>query len=255
LRCGLGAFVAALLLLPAAALRGEGKKPPGAKPRLIVAVPLGVAPGTPARVTLRGVGLDTATEVRCHEPKGAAKLLGKGPAPGAGRKEDVPLVGDTQVEVEVTLPAEYANPTVSLGVVNAAGESNPVQVLVDRDPVVAEKEPNGGFAQAQEIRPGQTVAGVVGHAQDVDLYRFAGRAGQRVAAEVLASRLGSPLDPILTLYDAAGHALAADDDSAGAADPRVAVTLPRDGTYYLAVADANDQGGPAHVYRLLLRAK
>ena len=247
-------LLAAFLLLPAA-LRGEGKKPTVEKPRLIVAVPLGVAPGAPARVTLRGLRLDTATEVRCHEPKGSARVVAKGKAGGYSRKEDVPFVGDTQADIELTLPAEYANPTVTLGLVNTAGESNPVTVLVNRGPVVAEKEPNGGFAQAQEIQPGQVVAGTVDRPQDVDLYRFAGRAGQRITAEVLASRLGSPLDPFLTLYDAAGHALTADDDSAGSADPRVDVTLPRDGTYFLGVADANDQGGPAHVYRLLLRVK
>ena len=45
---------------------------------------------------------------------------------------------------------------------------------------------------------------------------------------------------------------AASDDAEGA-DPRVTFTLPRDGVYHLSLIDAHDQGGPAFVYRLLVR--
>jgi hypothetical protein len=31
--------------------------------------------------------------------------------------------------------------------------------------------------------------------------------------------------------------------------------LPKSGAYYVGVIDANDQGGPAYVYRLSVRAK
>jgi hypothetical protein len=31
------------------------------------------------------------------------------------------------------------------------------------------------------------------------------------------------------------------------------VTLPKTGTYYLSLLDAHDQGGPEHVYRLVVR--
>ena len=51
--------------------------------------------------------------------------------------------------------------------------------------------------------------------QDVDVFRFEGRAGQRVVAEVLAARLGSPVDSFLTVYDAQGRVLAANDDHGG----------------------------------------
>ena len=38
-------------------------------------------------------------------------------------------------------------------------------------------------------------------------------------------------------------------------DSRLEVTLPRDGPYYVSVIDAHDQGGPAHVYRLIVRSR
>jgi hypothetical protein len=37
-----------------------------------------------------------------------------------------------------------------------------------------------------------------------------------------------------------------------AADGRLAA-LPEAGTYYLSLSDAHDQGGPAHVYRLIIK--
>jgi len=128
--------------------------------------------------------------------------------------------------------------------------------LVDQTPVIAEVEPNNSFTQAQSIAIGQTVAGVMDRGFDVDVYRFEGKAGQRVVAEIFAARYGSPLDSILTLYSADGQLLAANDDLDGTTtDSRVKVLLPRDGAYFLAVIDANDRASSAHVYRLSLRTE
>ena len=68
-----------------------------------------------------------------------------------------------------------------------------------------------------------------------------------------AARYGSGLDAALTLYDAAGQQLASNDDRGDNLDPRLEVTLPRAGVYYLSLIDAHDTGGPAHVYRLVVR--
>src|SRR5207248_10303875 len=108
---------------------------------------------------------------------------------------------------------------------------------------------------AQPVTPGQEVQGAIGQKQDVDVYRFEGKAGQQLVAGVLAARYGSALDSFLTLHDGEGRTLASNDDSDGSPDSRVERRLPRDGTYYLSVIDANDQGGPAHVYRLALRLR
>jgi hypothetical protein len=86
----------------------------------------------------------------------------------------------------------------------------------------------------------------------VDVFRFDGNAGQKVICEVFAARFGSPLDSILTLYHAKGGQLASNDDE-GSTDSRLEITLPKKGVYYLSLIDAHDQGGPAHVYRLVVR--
>ncbi len=216
-------------------------------PEVRAAVPLGVPAGATTRVTLRGLRLDGVTAVRCHEPTARARPLG--PAQPIGN------AGETQLDVEVTVPADAPPEWLTLSLIGPAGESKPHRLLVDDEPVTAEKEPNDGFRQAQPITLPATVAGAIQTPRDVDVFRFAGRRGQRVVAEVLAARLGSPLDASLTLYDAAGRILASADDSRGSADPVLEFTLPRDGVYFLAVNDAQDAGGPGHVYRLLVRAE
>ncbi len=246
-----------LVLLAVAVLAAEPAKPdPKGRPKILVAVPFGLTPGKPTRLRLRGLMLDEATEIRLHDPKGSTRILSKGKAPvNAKEKDQLDRYGDTQMEIEATLSADYPGPAVMLSVVTPAGESPPHAVLVDREPVVHEKKPNNGFDNSQPVRVGQTVEGVVNAASDVDVYRFDGKAGQRLVLEVFAARYGSPLDSLLTLYDADGHIVASNDDVDGTADSRIETTLPRNGVYYVSVVDANDGGGPNDVYRLVISPK
>src|SRR5262245_55733288 len=139
---------AVLLFLLSAALAwpgllsGQDKKPEKKDaPAVVVAVPLGAAPGATTKVILRGSKLDTATAVRSSEADVAVKLLNKGKAAVPNQQEPA-KVGDTQAEVEVTLPAGFAAATVSLVVVTPAGEAEPHALLVESGlPVIAEKEP------------------------------------------------------------------------------------------------------------------
>ncbi len=222
-------------------------------PSVLVALPLGIPAGKTAKVTLRGLRLDTATAVRFKTMKASARIQSKGKA-AVPDKQEAKSVGDTQVEIEVTLPADVPDSTVEFTVLTPAGESPPHKLLVEKSiPVIAEKEPNNGFKQAQPMALPQAVDGVIGQSQDVDVFRFEGKAGQRVVIEVLAARFGSALDSYLSVYDSAGRLLASCDDIEGSRDSRIALTLPKDGTYYVSVSDANDTGGVVHVYRLVVK--
>jgi hypothetical protein len=182
----------------------------------------------------------------------SARILTKGKAAVPDKNPD--QVGDTQLEAEVTLPPGLPSGSVPFVVLTPAGETPPHELLVESSlPVVSEKEPNNGFRQAQPIRLPQAIDGLIHEPRDVDVFRFDGRAGQRLVFEVLAARHGSALDSLLTLYDARGQEVAANDDAGGSPDSRLEVTLPKDGTYYLSLIDAHDTGGPAHVYRLVAR--
>jgi hypothetical protein len=231
----------------------QDKKKPEKKatPRIVVVVPLGAAPGKLSKLTIRGSNLDKATEVKVAG--GTAKIVSKGPAAVPDKNPD--KVGDTQVVAEVTLDAKLPGGMASLIVVTPDGETLPHKLLVEMTlPVVAEKEPNEGFKQAQEIALPVVIEGMIDRPKDVDVFRFTGKKGQKLTAEVLAHRYGSPLDAMLTLYNAAGQQLAFNDDLAtNTRDARLEVVLPGDGEYFLVLIDAHDSGGPAHAYRLVVQ--
>jgi hypothetical protein len=242
-----------VVLVLSPVVTAQPKKPmPKDQPKVLMATPFGLSPGKTSKLALRGLKLEGAREVRIA-PKGSVKLLKKSKVPVPPQQE-ASRAGDSQVEVEVTLPADLPGETILLTVVTATGTGTH-KVLIDRTPPVVEKEPNNGFKTAQAVKVGQTVEGGIAHGQDVDVYRFEGKAGDKVVVEVLAARLGSALDSFLTVYDANGQIVGTSDDIEGSTDSRLELTLARAGVYYASVIDAHDQGGPAHRYRLVIRAR
>lgn len=249
------ALAAGLLLFADASGQQKKPKPAASLPRIIVAQPLGVVPGKPTKVTLRGVNFDGITAVQCHAPHGRARLLGPPTKALKPSPQQMPLeIGDRQMEIEIMLPADFANPTVAVSLVGPAGAGPPHRLLVDDDtPHVAEKEPNNGFRTAQAVPVPVVIEGRIAHAQDVDVFRFSGKAGQRVRVEVQAARFGSPLDGHLLICDAHGRTLASCAAAPGSPDPALTLALPTDGAYLVCLSDAQDLGSEAHVYRLLIR--
>jgi hypothetical protein len=140
--------------------------------------------------------------------------------------------------------------------------SNLVPFAVDPLPECLEKEPNNSVAAAQAVTLPIIVNGRIDKPGDWDVFRFAGRAGDTVVAEVYARRLDSPLDSVLKLTDASGKQLAFNDDhedkGAGLdthyADSYLTATLLADGAFYIHIGDAQHQGGPEYGYRLRISA-
>ena len=232
----------------------EKKAPPDPKPRIAMALPLSVTPGATAKVTLRGLNLDQATEVKLAEAVLGATVVVKSKGKAEMPKETDPAVyGDTKVELEIKLP-ELAPEKLLLVAVTAAGQTAPYELLVlPKDKLVLEKEPNGGFATAQPVEAGQVVQGCVSQALDVDVFRIAGRKGEAWVFEVEAQRRGSVLDAMLLLHNKDGQTLAAVDDTKASRDPSLRVVLPADGPYFITVMDAHNSGGATHVYLLRIR--
>lgn len=244
----------ALALLVLAALQDDKKPPPDPKPRISMALPLAISPGAVAKVTLRGLNLDQAGEVKFAEPIEGATIAIKSKGKAELPKETDPAVyGDTKAELEIKLPAEFAADKVGLVAVNPKGEAVYDLRVLSKDKLVPEKEPNGGFATAQAVEAGQTIQGAIGQALDVDVFKIAGKKGETWILEVEAQKRGSVLDPLLTVHDAAGHIVATADDSEASRDPSLKVTLPKDGTYLITLIDAHNAGGATHPYLLNLR--
>jgi hypothetical protein len=90
------------------------------------------------------------------------------------------------------------------------------------------------------------------------MYRFKGRSGQKMSFEVVARRLGSPLDSYIILYNSRGDKIGENDDmkdpSEGLlthqADSELFSILPEDGEYSLQIFDTQGNGGEEFSYRL-----
>jgi hypothetical protein len=136
--------------------------------------------------------------------------------------------------------------------------SNREPFAVDTLPECLDKEPNNLPANAQAVALPIIVNGRIDQPGDGDVFRFEGRAGDEVVAEVYARRLDSPLDSVLKLTDAAGKQLAFNDDTEDKgsglnthhADSWLRARLPAAGTYYLHLGDAQHKGGAEYAYRL-----
>jgi hypothetical protein len=79
-------------------------------------------------------------------------------------------------------------------------------------PEIDENEDNNTLAAAQKIDLPRIINGRIARPGDMDIFRFEGKAGQKIVIEVLARRLHSPLDSLIRLKDANGKTLAWNDD-------------------------------------------
>lgn len=138
--------------------------------------------------------------------------------------------------------------------------SNVMPFAVDALAECREQEPNNQTNQAQAVTLPMIVNGRIDPPGDWDVFRFEGRAGSELVAEVQARRLNSPLDSVLRLTDAAGTVVALNDDGEDKsdglathhADSMIRISLPQTGTYYLYLGDTQQKGGPEYAYRLRL---
>jgi hypothetical protein len=169
------------------------------------------------------------------------------------------IVGeDAAVQPLLPLPTRWAVP---VALFDPAGAPNPLLAYLQvagAAPQREEVEPNNTAWDAPRVALPQVVLGAVAQGGDTDQYRFDGRAGDEIVAEVYARRLGSPLDALLRVTDAAGRVLAWNDDyedkGSGLlthhADACLTAKLPADGAYAVQVSDAQGHGGEAYRYYL-----
>jgi hypothetical protein len=248
------------LLIPfvfVTAIAAQEKKPAEPKkeppPKVMYAVPLVAKAGEKQKLSFRGKNLATVKEVRVTGTDGAtAKVLSSKAVPVPNNYPG-DRVGDSEVELELELPKSAKPGEVNLVAVNTGGESNAYTLLLaDDTPAVKEKEDNSGFDTAQAVPFPCAIEGTIKNERDVDCFKFEGKKGTKIRAEVQAARFGSPVDGFLTLYDANRKILASADDTKDSSDPQVVFTLPADGTYFLVLIDAHDLGGANFGYRLLV---
>jgi hypothetical protein len=233
---------AALLLASWLALPGVSvaQAPPPNAPSVTHVVPAALTPGKPTDITLLGGNLAGATSLWCNLP---------------GQIELTPGIANNgkeagKVTYRLTVPAGTPAGIGMIHVATDKGVSNPRLLLVDDLEAATDNGANKSVATAQEIKLPSAVEGAC-EPESYDFYKFSAKAGQRVAVDVFAKRLGSALDPTIRLLDSAGRTLATCDDDPGIApDCRLAHTFAADGVYLIEVRDIAYAGGGAHRYRL-----
>lgn len=210
--------------------------------------PAALVTGCTATLKIRGFKLKEATELRF--PKAPAVKVAikekKDAAQPTGLENNV--VGESQIMVELTLPADLPAGLLEFSIATPAGDAAGRITVIGPAAVVDEKEPNNGFREVQKLEPGRSARGTIGKDKDVDVYEVAGKAGQKLKVSVTG---GSALlmDAALTCYDSHGHVLATSDDVDGR-NPSLLLTPAADSPVFLCVSDAHDKGGEWHTYLL-----
>ncbi|MCS7238254.1 MAG: PPC domain-containing protein [Thermoguttaceae bacterium] len=176
-----------------------------------------------------------------------------------GKKVTLELTGWNLPANSLEVDLLAASPGIRILEVFHAGASwNHLPLAVDQLPDIYEQEPNQPLSAAHLVGGDVIINGRIDSSDDVDVFRVDARAGEEWVVEVMARRLGSPLDSVIRVTDSAGKILASCDDyedkTAGLvthhADSYVRVKAPKDGPLFVHLADMQQHGGREYAYRL-----
>lgn len=182
-------------------------------------------------------------------PSGIYPLGGK-----AGSEIEFTLLGDVKgaYKAKVKLP-ETAEDDL-FGVFAGNGglmPPSPNKVRVSPFENVLEVEPNNAHTEATDAGALPiAMNGILQEPGDVDFFKFTAKKDQSFQIRVFADALGSPLDPVLTVYNSKMGALGSNDDADGTKDSRFDFKAPEDGEYFVRIADMLKRGGADFVYRI-----
>lgn len=199
-----------------------------AAPTIESITPLALPPGVATELTLTGNDLGEATQLWTSFPA------------------EVERTGVGRFRVKPNGPVGFAY----LRAFGSNGISNLGFLLLDDLPGTVDSKTNHSQATAQPVSFGNAVDG---RADELgyDWFQLRASKGQRVSVEVFAARLGSKLDPVLRVVNAAGRELARNDDAAGlSSESFLSFTAPATGDYFIELRDVNYGGGSAFYYRL-----
>lgn len=183
-----------------------------------------------------------------------------------GKNVDIALSGRNLPKARLTgkLPNESTE-VRHVSVMKNAYRSNQMPFAIGEMQEVFEVEPNDVPDEAQGVARPLIVNGRIQQKGDRDLFKFKGVKGESVSIEVIARRLNSPLDSVITLTGPGLKGPVRNDDysnkdkthlylGAGLvthhADSFLFHELPATGTYFLEIGDAQFKGGHEYGYRL-----
>ena len=143
--------------------------------------------------------------------------------------------------------------------------SNLMPFAIDEGTEVFETEPNDVENQAQPVDHPILINGRIQIPGDRDVFKITGQKGDSVSIEVVARRLNSPLDSVISIWGPGMKQPERNDDynnknskhlhlGAGLvthhADSYLVHEFPETGTYFIEIGDAQSKGGTDYGYRL-----
>lgn len=243
--CGLAAVVS----LTSGVRVATGQPPKGLvvapapqAPTLAAAAVLGAKTGESVELTLTGANLNDPIGVLLSCP-------GKVTIPSDNKNGTE--AGKLRVKVE--LPADCPIGLHTIRVATKQGVSNFRPFVVDELAAVPEVDTNRSKDTPQVLAVPGLVTGRTDN-EASDFFKVKVNPGQTVTFEVLARRIGSPLDPIIVLHDAKTKReiveLYADDTPGLQSDCRLTHTFKDGGEFLVEVRDTTYRGGADFFYRL-----
>src|SRR5262249_12245254 len=144
---------------------------------------------------------------------------------------------------ELLLPSDNSSETV-YALETGGKRSNAIRLELDELPEFT-------AALAEPVTPPAVFNGRIAHPGAVNTWAWTGKKGEVFDFDLRAGRLGSPLDGVLTIHDAAGKELARAEAGPGQLDPALIWTVTADGKFTVRVQERlKSRGGPAFAYRL-----
>ena len=92
--------------------------------------------------------------------------------------------------------------------------------------------------------------GIIDRERDHDYYKFSMKKDQQATFRCFARSMGSPLDSVINVFNAADNKHILGNDDQGGPDSVLNFKAPQDGDYYVRVRDHRMRGGADFVYRL-----
>lgn len=215
----------------------------------------------------RGTVVPVRVGAECIPPETHFYLSGRGvEAPGVlgdqlprsgepsprRKPTEIPITYPRQWQSEIRIDAEASLGPIFWRLGCAHGGTGARPFLIGDLPEHLETESNSAVDGAEVVALPVTLNGQIDGERDVDYFRFSAQAGEVIACEVFAQRLGSRLDPIVELLDSSGRPVAVQRTHAGS-DPLLAHRAVASGEFLLRVSNVSFRGDPAHVYRIHLR--
>ncbi len=254
------AIVTLTVFLPAQPLSAQAV--PSKEPSSTHIFPAGGQRGTVVPVRIGTEAMPPSANLRLwSDGVRAAELLGERVKPryepsarrpprdadGVGANMSYPTEWGSEFAIAADAPLGVAAWRVTCG----WGGTRVRPFVIGELPEFIEAESNSTTERAERVTLPVTINGQIAGERDIDCFVFSATSGQVVVADVLAARIGSPLDPVVELFAADGRRVRAEvrrvsDDNV------LSFRIPTAGDHVLHIANVSFRGGPEFVYRVTL---